>query len=71
MDRTSTRILIGLLFISIQAFKYFIYGKQLEKMKTLKIVNRFIQDKISIGKIGSRIPISIHEASCLPLWPEK
>ena len=47
------------------------YGKKLVKMKTFKMGNRFIQDKISIGKIGSRIPISIHEATCLPLWPEK
>ena len=40
-------------------------------MKTVKMRNRFIDDKISIGKIGFRIPVSIHQATCLPLWPEK
>ena len=33
--------------------------------------NRFIEDKISIGKIGFRIPRNIHQESCVPLWPEK
>lgn len=40
-------------------------------MKTFKTGNRFIEDKINIGKIGFRIPISIHQATCLQLWPEK
>ena len=40
-------------------------------MKTFKIGNRFIKDKISIGKIGFRIPIPIYQATCLHVWPEK
>ena len=53
MDRTSTRISIGLLFISIQALKYLIYGRNLQEWKILRAEIDWLKTKSPLKKLDS------------------